>query len=82
MLIKRRIDVLTQLIEEFKLSVRVVFVKSEMNKGDELTRVKRSWREVFERILEVDETELVGAVQPGWNQEENPGSRYHQMLGK
>ena len=53
MLIKRRIGVLAQLIEEFKLSVRVVFVKSEINKADELTRVKKSWREVFERNLEV-----------------------------
>ena len=53
MLIKRRIDVLAQLIEEFKLSIGAVFVKSEINKPDDLTRIKRSWREVFKRSLEV-----------------------------
>ena len=47
------------------MSVRVVFVKSEMDKADELTRVKRSWREVFDRSLEVEETKVFGDVQPG-----------------
>ena len=42
MLIKRRIGALDQFMEEFKLSVRVVFVKIEMNKADELTKVKNN----------------------------------------
>ena len=36
-----------------------------MNKAEKLTWVKRSWKEIFERSLEVEETKGVGAVQPG-----------------
>src|SRR5678815_3553880 len=48
MLIKRRLGVLSQLIIEFGLSVSVKFVRSEMNKADSLTRVRKSWMGIFE----------------------------------
>ena len=49
LLIKRRIGILDQLINEYNLSVKVLFAISEKNKADILTRVKKSWREMFEK---------------------------------
>ena len=43
MLVKRRLGVLKSMIEELGLSIRVQFVKSECNKADVLTRVKKGW---------------------------------------
>ena len=43
MLIKRRLAVFSELVSSFDLEVVVTFVKSEENRADILTRVKRSW---------------------------------------
>ena len=43
MLIKRRLGILKNLIQELGLRVKVEFVKSELNKADELTRVRKRW---------------------------------------
>ena len=42
-LVKRRIGVLKDLIEDLKLGLTITFVPSEQNKADVLTRVKKSW---------------------------------------
>ncbi|XP_014789427.1 uncharacterized protein LOC106883070 [Octopus bimaculoides] len=44
-LVKRRLGVLGELIAEFGLKLNVVFVPSERNRADALTRVKRAWLE-------------------------------------
>lgn len=43
MLIRRRLGTIRELIAEFQLELIVVFVPSEKNKADALTRVKKSW---------------------------------------
>jgi ribonuclease HI len=43
MLIKRRLAVFRELVTEYNLSVSVTFTRSERNRADSLTRVKRSW---------------------------------------
>ncbi|KAF0291481.1 uncharacterized protein FJT64_010401 [Amphibalanus amphitrite] len=43
MLIRRRIDVIRQLVEEFNLRLTVVLVKSADNLADALTRVPKEW---------------------------------------
>ena len=43
MLIRRRLALLTALVDEFELSVSVVYVTSACNKADALTRVPREW---------------------------------------
>jgi transposase InsO family protein/ribonuclease HI len=43
MLIKRRLGVFDELVSEYDLSVTVSFTRSETNRADALTRVKRSW---------------------------------------
>ncbi|XP_029642717.1 uncharacterized protein LOC115217217 [Octopus sinensis] len=45
MLVKRRLGVLGELIAEFGLKLNVLFVPSERNRADALTRVKRAWLE-------------------------------------
>lgn len=42
-LVKRRLGILKSMIHELGLTVMVQFVKSEANKADVLTRVKKSW---------------------------------------
>lgn len=41
MIIKRRLGILGELIDEFHLKLRVIYVPSEKNKADVLTRVKK-----------------------------------------
>ena len=43
MLIKRRLSNLSEIISEFGLTVSVTLVRSEENRADVLTRVKKSW---------------------------------------
>ena len=42
-LIKRRIGVLKDLVEELQFGLTITLVPSERNKADVLTRVKKSW---------------------------------------
>ena len=41
-IVKRRLGILGELISEFKLQIKAVFVPSERNKADALTRIKNS----------------------------------------
>ncbi|XP_076049389.1 uncharacterized protein LOC143030071 [Oratosquilla oratoria] len=43
-LVKRRLGILRELIDEFGMKIRVRKVSSEANKADALTRVKKSWQ--------------------------------------
>ncbi len=43
MLIRRRVQILQSLINEYSIDVKVVYVKSSQNKADELTRVPDRW---------------------------------------
>ena len=42
-LVKRRIGVLKDLVEDLQLGLTITLVPSERNKADVLTRVKKSW---------------------------------------
>ena len=42
MIVKQRLGILGELISEFKLQIKAVFVPSERNKTDALTRIKNS----------------------------------------
>ena len=46
MIVKRRLGILQELMDECSLKLRVDFVPSEKNKADVLTRVKKAWLEV------------------------------------
>jgi ribonuclease HI len=61
MLVKRRLSNLRQLIEEFELVVSVELVRSEKNKADALTRVRKSW---LVRHPEEEEEGYVCAISP------------------
>ncbi|XP_076055165.1 uncharacterized protein LOC143033558 [Oratosquilla oratoria] len=54
-LVKRRLGILRELIDEFGMKIRVREVSSETNKADALTRVKKSWLKAKE---EQDEKKL------------------------
>ena len=43
MLIRRRVDVIRELVNEFKLEMTVTLVRSEQNPADALTRVPKEW---------------------------------------
>ena len=43
MVVKRRLGILRDLINEFGLTMKVIFVPSSKNKADILTRVRKSW---------------------------------------
>ena len=51
MLVKRRLGVFRDLLSEFQLTVTVTFTKSEANRADALTRVKRSWQDVVRESM-------------------------------
>lgn len=42
-IIKRRLGMLRELMSELKLQIKAVFVPSERNKADALTRIKKQW---------------------------------------
>ena len=42
MIVKRRLGILGELISEFKLQIKAMFVPSERNKADALTRIKKT----------------------------------------
>ena len=51
-IIKRRLGILRELISEFKLQIKAVFVPSERNKADTLTRIKKKqWLVEKEEVL-------------------------------
>ena len=41
-IVKRRLGILGELISEFKLQIKAVFVPSKRNKADALTRIKKT----------------------------------------
>lgn len=43
MIVKRRLGILKELLDEFGMKLHVCFVPSEKNKADVLTRVKKAW---------------------------------------
>ena len=43
MIVKQRLGILGELICEFKLQIKTVFVPSERNKADALTQIKKQW---------------------------------------
>ena len=43
MIVKRRLGILGELISEFELQIKAVFVTSERNKADALTQIKKQW---------------------------------------
>ncbi|XP_043199882.1 uncharacterized protein LOC122369303 [Amphibalanus amphitrite] len=43
MLIRRRVDMIRQLVDELELSLSVTLVRSAANRADELTRVPKDW---------------------------------------
>ena len=49
MLIRRRLALITDLIEEYSMTVSVCKVASAVNKADELTRVPKAWLESVKR---------------------------------
>ena len=52
MLIKHRLATFQELVSTFNLSVSVTYVRSEMNRADALTRVKKSWLRCGEAVEE------------------------------
>ena len=51
-LVKWRLGKLGDLIQEFRLKLQLSFVPSEKNKADVLTRVRKTWLRVPERLVE------------------------------
>ena len=43
MLIRRRVEIIRQLVEEMQLTLAVTLVRSEENRADVLTRVPKEW---------------------------------------
>ena len=43
MLVKRRLGIIRELVEEFNLVLRTTFVPAQNNRADVLTRVKKEW---------------------------------------
>ena len=56
MLIRRRIDVIRQLVQEYHLSMSVNLVRSADNPADELTRVPQAWLREVSATDEASET--------------------------
>ena len=52
MLVKQRLGLLEDLIQEFGLKLRLSFVFSEKNKADILIRVRKTWLRVSEHLVE------------------------------
>ncbi|XP_076030373.1 uncharacterized protein LOC143018669 [Oratosquilla oratoria] len=59
-LVKRRLGILRELIDEFGMKIRVRKVSSEANKADALTRVKKSWLKAKEE--QEEKLEMCAAV--------------------
>ncbi|GAB1602697.1 hypothetical protein Ahia01_000549600 [Argonauta hians] len=62
MLVKRRLGVLSELVEEVGLSLQVTFVPSAKNKADGLTRVKRSWLSTAAKAVGVSAVAMADPV--------------------
>ena len=59
MLIRRRVDVIRELVKEFQLAMTVSLVRPEHNPADELTRVPKEWL----RAVRLEEpTQLMAAA--------------------
>ena len=50
MLVKRRLGIIRELVEEFNLVLRTTFVPTKKNRADVLTRVKKEWLMVPEDV--------------------------------
>ncbi|XP_076043782.1 uncharacterized protein LOC143026883 [Oratosquilla oratoria] len=61
-LVKRRLGILRELIDEFGMKIRVTEVLSGINKADALTRVKKSWLKVKEEHDEKFEVCAAGSL--------------------
>ena len=59
MLIRRRVEIIKQLAEEFNLQLTVTLVRSSENRADCLSRVPAEW---LHDVAEEDQSELCGAV--------------------
>jgi len=55
-LIKRRLNIISDIIREEQLAVQVVWIESSLNKADSLTRVPNSW--VREKLDSVDYADI------------------------
>mgnify|MGYP001800929972 FL=1 len=62
MVIKRRLETINQLIEEYRLALSIKLVPSEQNKSDVLTRVPKKWMQLVPRNDDNDKVAAVGAV--------------------
>ena len=51
MLVRRRLDIIRSLVEEYSLEVDIELVKSGCNRSDALTRVPRAWLELTKNIV-------------------------------
>jgi len=69
MLIRRRVGIIRQLVEELELSMTVALVRSEKNPADALTRVPKAW------VRDVD-------VTAGGAEEAAPAGREHVAPGE
>lgn len=62
MIVKRRLCILRNLIEEFDLRVTITLVPTSKNKADELTRVKKTWLTDVEGDQNEEATVFAGAI--------------------
>ena len=63
MVIKRRLETISQLIEEYELTLSIQLVPSEQNISDALTRVPRRWLQKVPRQETSDRVVASGAVE-------------------
>ena len=52
MLIRRRLNTIKELVEEYELAVDVELVRSQANRADQLTRVPQRWLDVLQKETE------------------------------
>lgn len=62
MIVKRRLGILRDLIDEFDLQVTITHVPTTKNRADELTRVKKTWLTDVERDPQEKVTVCAGAI--------------------
>ena len=67
MLIRRRVDVIRELVKEFQLAMTVSLVRSEHNPADALTRVPKEWLRAVRS--EEESSQLVAAAAEAANQQ-------------
>ena len=72
MLIRRRIDVIRQLVEEFRLKMTVRLVKSADNPADALTRVPKEWLRLPDSSTDAPPGAVAAAVGPATRRRPRP----------